>query len=202
MRGHSHNSFRKILVGHDGEAAGQSAAETYEERSPREGCGDIMSTPFLNQINHQVNFHRRLVYKFFIDFSLFEYALKQAGFLLPVPEAKADWDTFAQSIDAGFDPNANREIRSAVQYLLNHPPRKQFNNAGVLMFGDTVRPAGCSDTQWLSVLIRRIRNNSFHGGKFEFDPIRDTRLLNHSLVILEAWAQLHPVVEQALRNAH
>jgi hypothetical protein len=52
---------------------------------------------------------------------------------------------------------------------------------------------------WLSVLIRGVRNNLFHGGKIRYDRPRDTELIENCLIILEAWAHLHPGVESALR---
>jgi hypothetical protein len=159
-----------------------------------------MNTPFLNNILHQVNFDRRLVYKFFVVFSLFEYALKQAGFLQAGDDLKVNWLGFAQSIHNQFYPYSTREISTAVNYLLNFPPMKQINDNGNLVFRASPQPRGFNDTQWLSVLICRVRNNLFHGGKFEYDPVRDAQLLRHTLIILENWAQCNQNVENHLRN--
>jgi hypothetical protein len=164
-----------------------------------------MSTPFLDQVYEQVTFERDLVFRFFTVFSLFEYALKSTTYKrLANGKVEVMWDSFARDISPNFVPNPGSELEAAVNYLMISPPKKQILNAmGRISFENpVVRPANITnDTVWLSQLIRRVRNNLFHGGKFEFDPVRDTQLLNHSLTILEAWAQLHPDVEQALRNA-
>lgn len=58
-----------------------------------------------------------------------------------------------------------------------------------------------SQTGWLAVLINRIRNNLFHGGKFIYDRPRDTDLLQYSLIIHEEWANLNSDVKRALQEA-
>ena len=162
-----------------------------------------MNTPFLDHVYEQVDFDRDLVLKFFTMFSLFEYALKNAGFCYERRggEAQADWEGFAHKIHGQFNPTASAEIHTAVDYMLNNPVKKQVTDQNALVFIKRFRPPGMNDTVWLSVLIRGVRNNLFHGAKFRYERPRDAERIEHSLVILEAWAQLHPDVERALRDA-
>jgi hypothetical protein len=59
---------------------------------------------------------------------------------------------------------------------------------------------GKGDLSCLLVLVRRVRNNLFHGGKFPLQPIpeisRDESLLQSSLTVLGAALQLNPRVSQ------
>lgn len=147
-----------------------------------------MSTPFLDSVYEQVDFDRELVFKFFIVFSLFEYALKRARFRNESGDVMPDWEKFAREIENRFDRQASPEIEEAVDYLLNKPPKRQVVN-GTLIWQERTRPTGKTDYEWLSLIIRAVRNNLFHGGKFIYERPRDTLLIQHSLTILEAWAQ-------------
>src|SRR5688572_11276299 len=159
-----------------------------------------MNTPFLDKVYEQVDFDRDLVFKFFTIFTLFEYALKNTGFCFVGRngEAQPDWEGFAYRIHGQFDPQGTPELVTAVNYMLNRPVMKQVVDHSALVFIRRLRPPGMNDTVWLAVLIRGVRNNLFHGGKWEFDPTRDPKLLSHSLTILEVWAQLNPDVEREL----
>lgn len=158
-----------------------------------------MSTPFLDSVYEQVDFDRELVFKFFMIFSLFEYALKSTGFRTGNEEyVKANWEAFAREIHEIFDPSASPELQQAVDYLENYPTKKQVLGGDNLSFTDS--EVVNHRTIWLATIIKRTRNNLFHGGKFKYDRPRDTDLLNNCLIILEAWSQLHSGVEQKLRN--
>lgn len=161
-----------------------------------------MNTPLLDQVYEQVDFDRDLVFKFFTIFTLFEYALKNAGFCFVgrSSEAQPDWEGFAYKIHGQFNPQMSPELAAAVNYMLNYPVKKQVTQQNALVFIRRFRPPGMNDTVWLSVLIRGVRNNLFHGGKIRYDRPRDTELIEHSLVILENWAHLHPGVERVVRN--
>ena len=163
-----------------------------------------MNTPFLDEVYNRVDFDRNLAFKFFTIFSLFEYALKNTQYKhLVNGKVEAKWDEFARDISPTFLISPGSELEISVNYLLNNPPKRQIlNTHNRLLFEDpVVRPTNITnDTIWLSLLIRRIRNNLFHGGKFEFDPARDTQLLNHALNILEEWAKLNADLKLELRN--
>jgi len=171
-----------------------------------------MNTPFLNSVYEQVDFDRELVFKFFTVFSLFEYALKKAGFCTAgrSGEAQPDWKGFADSISAQFEnqirPQATPELVAAIDYMVNRPVMRQALYQGSVIFTNRNRPKDrkgddiISDTEWISILIRGVRNNLFHGGKFRYDRPRDTDLIKSSLIILEAWAHINRDVECILTN--
>ncbi|MCL4272255.1 MAG: hypothetical protein KJZ77_00160 [Anaerolineales bacterium] len=161
-----------------------------------------MRIPFLNRIYRQVDFDRKLVFKFFTVFSLFEYALKREGFLTVgrSSEAQPDWESFANAIDPQFTALRKPSLISAKNYMLNHPVMRQIVHNNVVTYTRRIKPNNMNDIVWLSILIRGVRNNLFHGGKFRYDRPRDPDLIKSSLIILEAWAKLHPDVKQALEN--
>jgi hypothetical protein len=160
--------------------------------------------PFLNRVYRQVDFDRKLVFKFFTLFSLFEYALKRGGFLTTgrSGEAQPDWESFANAIDVQFTALRRPSLASAKNYMTGHPVMRQVVRDNAIRFSQRIRPHNMSDTVWLSILIRGVRNNLFHGGKFRYDRPRDPELIKSSLIILEVWSQLHPDVERALQNVH
>jgi hypothetical protein len=163
-----------------------------------------MKTPFLDQVYEQVDFDRDLVFKFFTIFSLYEHALKKAGFLKADrwDNAQPDWEAFARKIETSFNPDETQELQAAVRYMLGRPVKRQVSKVGQLEFLPRERPERESDIVWLSILVRGVRNNLFHGAKFRYDRPRDTKLIESCLIILEAWAQVHPEVENALKYAH
>ncbi|RWJ32112.1 MAG: hypothetical protein E5X40_05115 [Mesorhizobium sp.] len=87
-----------------------------------------------------------------------------------------------------FNSPGEPDLKAAVDFILDHPPKKQIIANGVLTWSNSA-----PDTDLLSdrvlIYVRRVRNNLFHGGKFNghwFEPERSELLLRHSLVILRA----------------
>lgn len=154
---------------------------------------------------------RRLVFRFFIVFSRFEYALKAAGWRKEDREAKkknkpekadANWDEFSDELNVKFKPAKTPELQEAVDFLLNHPPRLQVINAGEVEFIDLPYSVKLSPLRRLLLYVRRVRNNMFHGGKFplngEDGDRRNALLLEHSLTVLEACSDLDEDVHHHL----
>lgn len=90
-----------------------------------------MSPLIIEDAYQRVDFDRELVFKFFIAFSLFEKALKENGFHRAKgnsEDIQPDWDKFSKDIDNQFLAMINlpnhSELETAVNYLLNHPPKK------------------------------------------------------------------------------
>ncbi|WP_287313583.1 hypothetical protein [Mesorhizobium sp.] len=124
----------------------------------------------------------------FRTFARFEFALKAAGFHNGDGAAEPNWRSFAQTIPALFNSPGEPDLKAAVDFILDHPPKKQIIANGVLTWSNSA-----PDTDLLSdrvlIYVRRVRNNLFHGGKFNghwFEPERSELLLRHSLVILRA----------------
>jgi hypothetical protein len=136
---------------------------------------------------------RELICTFFVLFSRFEYALKRLGYISPKPMGKRielDWVRFSEDTEAKFTANTWESIKESVKYLETHQPMKQVFHEGELRFVGISRLNGENRLDWLLRLIRTVRNNLFHGGKFpdgpKYDVARDQKLLESSLDILGA----------------
>ncbi|HEY8203312.1 MAG TPA: hypothetical protein VIF81_01170 [Pyrinomonadaceae bacterium] len=138
--------------------------------------------------------HRRdLVYEFFFVFSRFEHALSLANYLIEnTGGVSPDWNKFAREINDTFLAAVTPEVRKAVQYYQKAPPKKQIIDFDSLTWKDVV-PETHYELEKLLLLIRRVRNNLFHGEKIgvllEGDSSRDALLLQYGLTILYACLQ-------------
>jgi hypothetical protein len=145
-----------------------------------------------------------LEYRFFSIFSVFEYALKAMGYTRPSrwDGVTPDWESFVDDIENDFEWQKDSELSEAVEYLYAYPPRRQVLRGKYLAWDYNQRPPDDSDAAWLLRLVKTVRNNLFHGGKKPFDPERDTRLLNSSIRVLLAWADLKPELREAVLKAY
>ena len=153
--------------------------------------------------------HERAVV-FFLFFARFEYALKEAGFVekrrnrasehcaphggdarvRQSKDAKVNWTKYAAHCSALLANNKQSRFQRAVKYLRKNPPKKQIVSGDRLDMTDDAF-AGTWDMDRVLTLVRRIRNNLFHGGKRlvghpEEAVSRDTELLNAGLAVVEA----------------
>jgi len=152
---------------------------------------DEMTKPLLQNISDS---NLSDVVKFFLIFSRFEYALKQAGFRKGDRRAEANWDCFSDRINVYLPSRKNGydEFRNAIDYLNRCPPRIQIvkeRNGTKLLDWKCYKPQG-NEARVLTEYIRRIRNNLFHGGKFPFDPELDIPLINHATTVLKHLLEL------------
>ncbi len=135
-----------------------------------------------------------IVLQFFVAFSRFEYALKRAGFVKGDRHnnASADWCRFAnERLPTRLADIMDPEFTEASLYLLHEPPGKQiFYEAGriVRWQANSQRSREC-EAEYLLRLVKDVRNNLFHGGKYPDGPVRNQarnkRLLQACLTILE-----------------
>jgi hypothetical protein len=127
----------------------------------------------------------------------FEYALKAAGYLTR-NDGKADpnWDRLAAVIGEELLASEDPEFRAACSYIMEHPPKKQMVREGQLIWEENEQgkqPAA----RLLFTHIRQVRNNLFHGGKFNaqwFEPVRSKDLIEASLTILLKAVPIEPNV--------
>jgi hypothetical protein len=114
-------------------------------------------------------------------------------------DVKADWGAFAAEVRNILDaPNA-ADLDTAVKYFVEHPPKKQVVQDGMLAWDDRL-PDHKSKAELVLRLVCRVRNNLFHGGKFNghwFEPQRSEDLLTHGLVVLKACVENHKLVNEA-----
>ena len=130
----------------------------------------------------------KLAGEFFRLFSRFEYALKVTKYLKSTKDAEPDWTKFAIQIHNTFEQltDSDLDLMNAVNFILNAPPKKQVNNNGQVDW-KTSSPDSENQTDLLLKYVRRIRNNLFHGGKFNgrwFEPQRSGPLINAGIKIL------------------
>lgn len=138
-------------------------------------------------MSHDQALHE-LAAEFFHVFARAEYALKASGFNRGDGPAEPDWTAFAVAVEELISNPPTQELRQAVDFILKEPPKKQFIVKGLIEWKE-VAPSTNSQADTLFQYIRRIRNNLFHGGKFNghwFAPERSERLMNAGLVVLRA----------------
>ena len=102
-------------------------------------------------------------------------------------------ERLAKVIGDSFDHSKSQAVRMAVDYLLTNPPKKQVLKNNTLQFSDADQNQ--SRAHQVLMMVRRVRNNLFHGGKFlpvpTGDPDRDRLLVQHSLTVLRTCMSLH-----------
>lgn len=163
----------------------------------------------------EVRTNRELLFEYFLTFSRFEYALKASGFFKPsrprrnhptLPhQAEPDWARFALLVRDKFQPERTYELKSACEYLLRSPPMKQVVINGAVAWETPLRPIQESEPQFLLRMVKCVRNNLFHGGKYSIEVHENTQrtemLLRSSIVILEECLALAPEVKREFDEA-
>jgi hypothetical protein len=143
-----------------------------------------------------------LACQFLAVFSRMEYALKSTRYAIG-SEKKVDpaWDSFANEIDDAFLQIEDPEVVAARNYLLTRPPRKQTLAGNRITFTDQIIDANQKQTQQILLMVRTVRNNLFHGGKYlpegEQEAGRNHLLVRHGLTVLLACSKL----DQEVRNS-
>lgn len=136
---------------------------------------------------------------FFRTFARMEYALKATGFFEgDEQQVKADWKQFAREVQVALAA-ANEKVREAVNFILSEPPKKQVIVNGCLQW-DSTPPSAENEADRVLLYVRRVRNNLFHGGKFNghwFQPERSGELMKASLIILNFCRESCSDVSQA-----
>lgn len=148
---------------------------------------------------------RDLVFDFFWKFSVFECALKRAGFLKARHRnnaAEPDWKGFGEKIQGQFAHVSTHGFKEAVEELMRLSPRCQVVRNGRLHWDLVVRGENEPDEAFTLRLLKTARNNLFHGGKYPDGPIdeiaRDCNVLRAALAILEGCYEVHAGVKRWL----
>jgi len=168
----------------------------------------MKTTDFLKQFRSTITPEgTELIFDFFISFSRFECALKASNEFAKATDRKveANWDKFANSITNIFNPASDNELKVAVDYILGQPPKIQAMVNGQLGWRERVFENGVSTPLRLCQHIRDMRNNLFHGGKFNgvYQPeiSRNHILLKSAITILNNWLDLSPQVRSCFFEA-
>jgi hypothetical protein len=143
-----------------------------------------------------------LAFDLFKLFAQYEYALKAMGYGRARKEGQAepDWDRFANEVGCLVMALEDPSIVNARRYLFDHPPKRQVWVDGAVQWA----PVSTSErtAQALFGNVRRVRNNLYHGGKFNgrwFDPDRSRDLIGHALIILRALVERDPKLKEAIQ---
>ena len=148
---------------------------------------------------------RELAFEFFWQFSAFECALKRAGYLRKDKEyADADWEAFGAKLSGKFGEIQDQTFTAALEFLELAPPRRQVVRDGRLGWKVLSRSPEDTRETWAIRLVKTIRNNLFHGGKYPDGPIeevgRDAQLLRAARAVLEVCSELEKEVHRHLEN--
>ncbi len=140
-----------------------------------------------------------LAFDFFREFARCEYCLKAVGLREKGRDAKANWGAFSSEVREVLESAESAELKAAVDYYLEKSPKKQIVKDGQLDW-DPKLPDHAHQAELILRLVCRVRNNLFHGGKFNghvFAPQRSEELLRHGLVIIRNCVAKHPKVHEA-----
>lgn len=130
-----------------------------------------------------------LVMRFFWLFSSFECALKRRGFLKAdqYGNAQPDWKKFAETISVPLE--CNEEFTAARSFLTSGPPQRQVVKNGGLGWESQQRKSGETELAFALRMIRTVRNNLFHGGKYP-DPDGPIDGVERNNALIEAAIQV------------
>lgn len=140
-----------------------------------------------------------LAFNFFTEFARCEYCLKAVGLRKNTRDAQPNWRAFAVEVVDLFENPQRDELKTAINYFITHPPKKQIVLDDHLDW-DQQLPSHKSKADLVLQLICRVRNNLFHGGKFNdhwFEPQRSEELIRFGLIVLKACIENHPSVQEA-----
>lgn len=120
-------------------------------------------------------------------------------------QADADWERYAPSLQGQFAGVKDVEFLKAIEFLKRQPPKKQVVGASGDIEWSATNQGSQTDAQYVFVLVRRIRNNLFHGGKYPMAPVTDVarnrRLLESAIVVMMQCLRLSKTVREAFEGA-
>lgn len=149
--------------------------------------------------------HHKLIYRFFLVFSRFEYALKRAGYAKGSgTDVAADWDKYSSDYRQAHLPSTIPGLRNAWAYFSSHPPRKQILKNNRIVWSEPQVRTSEPELTWLLASVRTVRNNLFHGGKYPYRPVReparDSTLLQHTLTVIDVCSAFNNEVSDSMRS--
>jgi hypothetical protein len=145
---------------------------------------------------------RDTVLEFFSQYSAFECALKREGFLKAGwnNTAEADWNKFSLYARGRLSSVTEEGFHEAVNAIKKYSPQRQVVRDGRLAWDSVEIRRGESEEQFVLRLVKTVRNNIFHGGKYSDGPIsevaRNRAILKAALLILKGCIEIHPGMKQ------
>jgi hypothetical protein len=158
----------------------------------------------VNELFPQLPIPEPIALEFLGTFARCEYALKCTRYARGNENSvEANWDKYAKDINWHFRRVKDKTFQRAVDFLLNEPPRKQVLRKGHLVWHEAPPNPKWPKAQQALLMVRRIRNNLFHGAKVwspEYDNRdRDIRLLRAGLAVMQQSMLLDDEVHMAFR---
>jgi hypothetical protein len=111
---------------------------------------------------------------------------------------KIEWERFTDEEVTPHFENIEMlpdQVKNAIQYLFEYPPNEQNIEDEKIRWSKISQESDETNARWVYRILKTTRNNLFHGGKYPYDPIRDTDLLQSCLIILMYWAELKPEIQ-------
>jgi hypothetical protein len=128
-----------------------------------------------------------VIYTFIKSFIGFEVKLKRLNYFKKSVKRKnveVDWDSFEKDYREVILVIANNSDKHT-KYLLTNPPKKMCVKDNLITFDRTVTDDAAKE---LMISLRAIRNNLFHGGKFDGEELsgseRNMTLLKSAIFVL------------------
>ena len=146
-----------------------------------------------------------LVFDFIWFYSVFECALKQEGYLKSQKGiANADWKKFTIDIKDSFSKIEKDSFKKAIEYISENPPKQQYIQYSKLKWRNLNIKDKFSNEERVLLMVKTIRNNLFHGGKYQEGQIleveRSSELINAALEILLGCVSLHKGLTEKLEK--
>lgn len=116
--------------------------------------------------------------------------------------AEANWSAFAKEVEAFVQTPENPNLTNAIDFIFSHPPKKQVILNGKIQWSESA-PNKKLKAESLLIYVCRVRNNLFHGGKFNghwFEPERSEQLIQNSFLILKACVNKVASTREAYRD--
>lgn len=157
--------------------------------------------PYVNRFAAE---DRERVFRFLAAFSRWECALKHSGFARAGRhgQAEPDWTGFAVAHEGQIAALKTVAFTAARNALLAAPPMRQEPVGDQLRWQPNPQRAEETSAAYLFRIVKDVRNNLFHGGKFAEGPApelaRDRNLIDYATSVLELTADLHPGIRAML----
>lgn len=148
----------------------------------------------------------KTIFNFLITFSRFECALKSSvKYLQSNAIAMADWSEFGKTQSYKFI-DVYKDLDKEIDYIFQRPPKYQKKVGDKIEWVEQHKNMNNGCLCKLIQHIKDIRNNLFHGGKFESvkynsvdstDISRDIELISNAIKIIEKLVFLDSDVRKA-----
>ena len=165
----------------------------------QDGRGIAVSFPtYPNLMTHE------LVFEFMWKFSAFECAMKRVGCYTPLDKdgpVSASWDLYANRLKE-IQPDWSPSFLEAAGAIVKLAPKQQTVTDGKLGWSPVVRGDGESYARFALRLVCTVRNNLFHGGKYQdglaLEVARNKALLEAALAVLTECYELDTELQHCI----